>query len=97
MIGEGEVPPDRPHMEGGGGGKKRKKERKDLTAFFFLPPPFSLRKNPAERMNYLELMVSLGPSLLAFIWYMKCVGIKGPGQMVQQDAGVISRHTMGWA
>lgn len=54
----GEIPYDRPCTA----------KEEDPTAFlshFFSPS--SLRKNPAERMNYLELMVSAELFLLVFI------------------------------
>lgn len=44
---------------------KRKKRSYSLSLPIFFPS--SLRKNPAERMNYLELMVSAELFLLIFI------------------------------
>lgn len=44
--------------------KQKKKILQPFCLFFF---PSSLRKNPAERMNYLELMVSAELLLLVFI------------------------------
>lgn len=41
--------------------------KKNPTAFLSHFLSSSLRKNPAERMNYLELMVSAKPFLLVFI------------------------------
>lgn len=55
---EGEIPYDRPCTA------KEKDPTAFLSHFFF---PSSLRKNPAERMNYLELMVSAELFLLVFI------------------------------
>lgn len=56
---EGEIPCDRPH---------RAKEKRSYSLSALFPVFFSsLRKNPAERMNYLELMVSVEPLLLVFI------------------------------
>lgn len=71
------------------GKKKKKKRKKILQPFscvfiFFLS---SLRKNPAERMNYLELMVSAELFLLALVPLLKHFGIKGPSKMEQQGVG----------
>lgn len=71
------------------GEEKKKKRKKILQPFscvfiFFLS---SLRKNPAERMNYLELMVSAELFLLALVPLLKHFGIKGPSKMEQQGVG----------
>lgn len=75
------------------GKKKREKRSYSLSLVFF---PSSLRKNPAERMNYLELMVSAELFLLASVSLLKHFGVKGPSKMGQQDMGVIFRCIVGW-
>lgn len=81
-------------------------QKNDPTAFLFhfFILSSSLRKNPAERMNYLELMVSAKPFLLVFIttpFKSEMNGLAGPRKMGQQDVWVIGLlfflgHGAGW-
>lgn len=70
-------------------------KEKDSTAFLshFLFPS-SLRKNPAERMNYLELMVSVELFLLVFIPSFE-TKISGPAGK-WDNMWVTFRHGAGW-
>lgn len=72
--------------------QQKKKILQPFSPFFFFPS--SLRKNPAERMNYLELMVSAELFLLIFIPNFE-TQINGPAE--KWDKWVIFQAQRGMA